>query len=209
MTRLLTIFLIAFSTTLIAQEEVAKDVLDRLSTTTQSYKNMKVGFDFIIENKNQNINEKQKGILILQDDMFRLEIEEQIIINDGENQWIYMTDMNEVQIMEHDPEEQLMSPKKLFTIYEEEGYKYSYVGAKSENGKRLQIIDLFPQESSAFMKVTLAVDAAKNQLHKITIHDKNGGTYTYSITAFSSNTTIKPFTFNSTDFPGVEVIDLR
>ena len=209
MTKLLTTFLIALSTTLIAQEEVAKDVLDRLSTTTQSYKNMKVGFDFIIENKTQNINEKQKGILVLQDDMFRLEIEELIIINDGENQWNYMTDMNEVQIMEHDPEEQLMSPKKLFTIYEEEGYKYSYVGAKSENGKRLQIIDLFPKESGAFMKVILAIDAAKNQLHKITMLDKNGGTYTYLITSFKSNTIVESFNFNTTSYPGIEIIDLR
>ena len=28
-------------------------------------------------------------------------------------------------------------------------------------------------------------------------------------TSFSSNTTVKPFTFNAADFPGVEVIDLR
>ena len=91
----------------------------------------------------------------------------------------------------------------------EKGYKYKYVGAKAENRRRLHVIDLFPEESDAFMKVTLAVDAAKNQLHKITIHDKNGGTYTYLITAFSSNTTVKPFTFNAADFPGVEVIDLR
>ena len=110
---------------------------------------MTVGFDFIFENKNQNINEKQKGILVLQEEMFRLEMEEQIIINDGESQWIYLTDMNEVQIMEHDPEEQMMSPNKLFTIYEE-GYKYTYVGTESQKGKLLQIIDLFPEEIYVF-----------------------------------------------------------
>jgi len=208
MTKLLTTLLIAFSTTLFAQEQVAKDVLDRLSITTKSYKNMTVGFDFIFENKNQNINEKQKGILVLQEEMFRLEMEEQIIINDGESQWIYLADMNEVQIMEHDPEDQMMSPNKLFTIYEE-GYKYSYVGTNLENGKRLQIIDLFPKESGAFMKVTLAVDAAKNQLHKITILDKNGGTYTYLVTSFKSNTAVAPFIFNTVDYPEVEAIDLR
>jgi len=208
MNKLLTTLLIAFSTTLFAQDEVAKYVLDRLSATTKSYKNMTVGFDFIFENKNQNINEKQKGILVLQQEMFRLEMEEQIIINDGESQWIYLADMNEVQIMEHDPEEEMMSPNKLFTIYEE-GYKYSYVGAESERGKRLQIIDLFPKESGAFMKITLAVDAAKNQLHKITILDKNGGTYAYLVTSFKSNTDVAPFTFNATNFPEIEVIDLR
>ena len=208
MTKLFTTLLIAFSTTLFAQDQVAKDVLDRLSATTKSYKNMTVGFDFIFENKNQNINEKQKGILVLQEEMFRLEMEEQIIINDGESQWIYLADMNEVQIMEHDPEEQMMSPNKLFTIYEE-GYKYIYVGAEAEKGKRLQIIDLFPEESGAFIKVTLAVDASKNQLHKITMHDKNGGTYAYLVTSFKSNTAIAPFIFKTVDYPGVEAIDLR
>ena len=208
MTKLLTTLLIALGTTLFAQDQVAKDVLDRLSATTKSYKNMTVSFDFIFENKNQNINEKQKGILVLQEEMFRLEMDEQIIINDGESQWIYLADMNEVQIMEHDPEEQMMSPNKLFTIYEE-GYKYIYVGAEAEKGKRLQIIDLFPEESGAFMKVTLAVDAAKNQLHKITMHDKNGGTYAYLVTSFKSNTAIAPFIFKTVDYPGVEAIDLR
>jgi outer membrane lipoprotein-sorting protein len=208
MTKLLTTLLIALGTTLFAQDQVAKDVLDRLSATTKSHKNMTVSFDFIFENKNQNINEKQKGILVLQEEMFRLEMEEQIIINDGESQWIYLADMNEVQIMEHDPEDQMMSPNKLFTIYEE-GYKYTYVGAETEKVKRLQIIDLFPEESGAFMKVTLAVDSAKNQLHKITMHDKNGGTYAYLVTNFKSNTTVAPFAFNSSNYPGIEVIDLR
>jgi outer membrane lipoprotein-sorting protein len=208
MNKIFTILLIALSIALFAQDQVAKDVLDKLSATTKSYKNMTIGFDFIFENTSQNIKETQKGILILEADNFRLEMDAQTVINNGESQWVYLADMNEVQIMEHDPEDDMMSPNKLFTIYEK-GYKYTYVGAEAEKGKRLQIIDLFPEESSAFMKVTLAVDAAKNQLHKITIHDKNGGTYTYLITLFSSNTTVEPFTFNPTDYEGVEVIDLR
>ena len=208
MNKIFTILLIALSSTLFAQDQVAKDVLDKLSATTKSCKNMTIGFDFILENTSQNIKETQKGILILEDENFRLEMDAQTIINDGETQWIYLTDMNEVQIMEHNPEDDMMNPNKLFTIYEE-GYKYTYIGAETENGKRLQIIDLFPKESNAFMKVTLAVDAAKNQLHKITVHDKNGGTYTYLINSFLINKTVKPFTFNTSDFPKVEVIDLR
>ena len=208
MTKLLTTLLIILSTTLFAQDQVAKDVLDKLSTTTKSYKNMTVGFDFIFENKSQNIKDVQQGTIVLQEESFRLEMQEQIIINDGESQWIYLADMNEVQIMEHDPEEEMMSPNKLFTIYEK-GYKYTYVGAEAEKGKRLQVIDLFPEESGAFIKITLAVDAAKNQLHKIIMHDKNGGSYTYLVTSFKSNTNITPFNFNAKDYPGVEVIDLR
>jgi outer membrane lipoprotein-sorting protein len=144
----------------------------------------------------------------LEDENFKLEMAEQTIINDGESQWVYLTDMNEVQIMEHDPEDNMMNLNKLFTIYEND-YKYTYVGAESEKGNNLQIVDLFPKESSAFIKITLAIDSTKDQLQKITMHDKNGGTYAYLITAFSSNTNVDPFTFNAADFPGVEVIDLR
>ena len=208
MNKIFTLLLIALSTILFAQDQVAKDVLDKLSATTKSYKNMTIGFDFILENTSQNIKETQKGILILEDDNFRLEMDAQTIINDGESQWVYLTDMNEAQIMEHDPEDDMMSPNKLFAIYEK-GYKYTYVGAEAEKGKRLQIIDLFPKESGAFMKITLAVDAAKNQLDKIIIHDKNGGTYTYKVNAFTTNTAVEPFTFNPSDYPDVEVIDLR
>ena len=207
MNKITTILLLAISSTLFAQDQVAKEALDKLRTTTNSYKNMTIAFDFIIENKSQNIKETQQGILVLQEDNFRLEMDAQTIINDGESQWVYLADMNEVQIMEHDPEEE-MTPNKLFTIYEN-GYKYTYVGASSEKGKRLQLIDLFPEESGEFMKINIAIDAAKNEIYRIRMHDKNGGTYTYLVNSFKSNTTIKPFYFDTVKQQGVEVIDLR
>ena len=58
-------------------------------------------------------------------------------------------------------------------------------------------------------KINIAIDATKNQLNRITMHDKNGGTYTYLVNLFKINTTIKPFIFNITEFPGAEIIDLR
>ena len=207
MNKITTILLLAISSTLFAQDPVAKEALDKLRATTNSYKNMTVAFDFIIENKSQNIKETQQGILVLQEDNFRLEMDAQTIINDGESQWVYLADMNEVQIMEHDPEEE-MTPNKLFTIYEN-GYKYTYIGASSEKGKRLQLIDLFPEESGDFMKINIAIDAAKNEIYRIRMHDKNGGTYTYLVNSFKSNTAIKPFYFNNEKHQGVEVIDLR
>ena len=209
MRKLFTTLLVALSISLFAQDQVAKDVLDRLSATTKSYKNMIIDFDLILENKSQHINDKQTGRLELQEDKFRLIIADQTIINDGESQWVYLANMNEVQIMEHDPEDDMMSPNKLFTIYED-NYKYTYVGAEAENGKRLQIIDLFPEESNAFIKITLVVDAAQHQLSRISIFDKNGGIYTYEVTTFTTNSTnLAPFTFNLSNYPDVEVIDLR
>ena len=207
MNKITTILLLAISSTLYAQDPLAKEALDKLRSTTKSYKNITIGFDFIIENKSQNIKETQQGILVLQEDKFILEMDAQTIINNGESQWVYLSDMNEVQIMEHDPEEE-MTPNKLFTIYEN-GYKYTYIGASSVQGKRLQLIDLFPEESGDFMKINIAIDAVKNEIYRIRMHDKNGGTYTYLVNSFKSNTKTKPFYFDNEKHQGVEVIDLR
>lgn len=208
MNKFISLFLIILHFSSFAQEKIAKEILDKLSATTKSYKNITIEFDFLLENKNQNIKEIQEGSLTLQENKFHLTIDNQIIINDGETQWIYLSDVNELQIMNHDPEESMMQPDKIFTIYEE-NYKYSYMGSENNNDKKLELIDLFPEESQEFIKINIAINSIKNQLERITLHDRNGSTYSYIIKSFTTNTSIKPFYFNTTDFPNVEIIDLR
>ena len=193
---------------LFAQNDLAKNILDQLSLTTKSYKNITIKFNFTFINENQNIKENQKGKLILNNNNFRLEMNDQTIINNGETQWIFLNDLNEVQIMEHDPEDDTMNPNKIFSIYEED-YKYNYIELKSEDEKKIHLIDLFPKKSNEFIKINIAVNADKNQLERIKIYDKNGGNYTYSITSFITNTNIEPFIFNINEFPDIEIIDLR
>ena len=198
-----------FSTLLSAQDEAASNILTKLSNTHKLYNNITVAFDLNYENQNLNIKEKQSGTLVISGDNFLVDIDNQIIINNGEVQWIYLADMNEVQVINHEAENEMMNPKNFFKIHERIS-KYRYIGLKSEDKKRLHIIELFPEESSMFMKVELTVNSEKNQLHNIILFDKSGGTYTYLITSFKSNSEETPlFIFNTEDYPDVEVIDLR
>ncbi len=198
-----------FSATLSAQDETARNILNKLSETHKLYNNITVNFDLNYENKNLNIKEKQSGILVISGDKFLLDIDDQIIINNGEIQWIYLADMNEVQIINHEEENNIMNPKNFFNFYERIS-KYRYIGVKSEDKTRLHIIELFPEESSMFMKVELTVNSEKNQLKNIILFDKSGGTYTYLITSFISNSKETPqFIFNTEDYPDIDVIDLR
>lgn len=214
MRKLITSSLILLSSTIFAQDQIAKETLERLNTTTRSYENLTINFEFNYKwgnpdnKKAMQIDESFNGILITKGDKFLLEVNNQIIINDGETQWIYLADMNEVQIINNSPEDNMMNPNKLLATYEED-YKYTYVGTVLEKGKRLQIINLFPKKSQEFIKITIAVDATRNQLERVTAKDKNGASHTYLIKSFKSNTIIKPFNFNIADFPDVEVIDLR
>lgn len=193
-----------------AQESKAKKILEKLSNETKKQKNITIDFKFIFENKSQAIKEIQIGNLIIENEKFILNLEDQKIINNGETQWIYLKDENEVQIMENDPEDDLLSPKKIFTIYEK-NYKQKLIKSENINNTTIQhTIDLYPKKSEEFIKINLIINENNSmRLEKITMQDKNGGTYTYLIEKFQSNINNELFDFKVKDYIGIEVIDLR
>jgi len=173
MNRTLIFILLTLSIHSYAQDEKSNEILQQLSLNTQAYKNIDVDFNFKFENVTQEISENQKGNIKIVSNKFRLELNQQIIISDDTTQWIYLKESNELQIMEYDSLDDMISPNKLFTIYEE-GYKESYIELKKESDLTLHIIDLFPIESNAFQKIQLQINSEKIQLHNIILFDKNG-----------------------------------
>ena len=211
MKNIITLFLsICISqTNVLAQDELATDILAKLSKTTKAFTSISIEFDHTFTNKSAGINEKNSGTLILKGEQFRIDMEKQLIVNNGTTHWIYLKEMNELTIMDYDSEdEDALSPNKLFTVYNED-YKNAYVQAKSINGERMHIIDLFPKESGPIMKIRLTINALKNQINILALYDKNGGVYTYNIKNFKSNLDVAPFNFDTTNYPEAEVIDLR
>ena len=188
------------------QDEKAEKILKDLSTNTKSYSNMDVDFDFNFINTSQDINESQKGNIKINQNKFRLDLNQQLIISDDSIQWIYLKESNELQIMEYDSQDEMISPNKLFTIYEN-GYKSQYIELKENN----HIIDLFPIESNEFKNIQLHIDQDKIQLKKIILFDKNGGSFSYSITKLITDKEIdkNTFRFNEANYPDLEIIDLR
>lgn len=188
------------------QDEKAEKILKDLSANTKSYSYMDVDFDFNFINTSKDINESQKGNIKINQNKFRLDLNQQLIISDDSIQWIYLKESNELQIMEYDSQDEMISPNKLFTIYEN-GYKSQYIELKENN----HIIDLFPIESNEFKNIQLHIDQDKIQLKKIILFDKNGGSFSYSITKLITDKEIDEnvFRFNEANYPDLEIIDLR
>lgn len=187
-------------------QDRAKEILDKVSQKTASYNSIEAHFTNTIISKAAGINESQDGILSLQGDFYRLELEGQTIISDGETNWIHLVDEEEVQITEIDDDEESISPSKMFTIYQE-GYKYEFVTEKNQE----YIIDLFPEVSGSFTKIELRVNTLKMHITGFTLYDKSGNEYSYDVKLFSPNKTFATdfFQFNAARFPEVDVIDLR
>ena len=189
-----------------AEDDKTDKILENLSVKTKSYNYMDVDFDFNFLNTTQGIDENQKGNIKINENKFRLDLNQQLIISNDSIQWIYLKESNELQIMEYDSEDNMLSPNKLFTIYEN-GYKSQYV----ELFENQHIIDLFPVERNEFKNIRIYIEKDKIQLKKIILYDKNGGSFTYSITKFLTDAKIddKSFLFNKNEYPELEIIDLR
>ena len=187
-------------------QDRANEILDKVSQKTASYSNIEAHFTNAIISEAAGINESQKGVFYLQGDLYRLELEGQTIISDGESNWIHLIDEEEVQITEIDEEDDNMSPSKMFTIYQE-GYKNQFVSETNNN----YIIDLIPEESSSFIKIELRISKKEMRIDGFTIFDKNGGSYVYDVELFKANQTFEKdfFQFNTSAHPNLDVIDLR
>ena len=190
---------------LIAQNK-AKEILDRVSQTTEAYNTIQATFINSIISKATGINESKEGTLYLKDDLYRLEMKEQTIISDGETNWIHLINEKEVQIIEIDEEEETISPSKMFTLYQE-GYKYNFIEEKDDQ----YIIDLIPEESGAFIKIELRIDKAKMHVRGFTLFDKNDNLYSYNIINLITNEKIDDdlFYFDISEKSDLDIIDLR
>lgn len=204
MSKLILIFLLLPG--FLFSQDRANEILDKLSQKTASYSTIEAHFTNAIISEVAGINESQKGVLYLQGDLYRLELEGQTIISDGESIWIHLIDEEEVQITEVDEEEESISPSKMFTIYQE-GYEKKFVSETSNN----YIIDLIPLVSSSFIKIELRISKKDMRIAGFILFDQNSGSYAYDVNLFKANQTFEEdfFQFNTTAHPNVDVIDLR
>ena len=203
---LITLFL-SFSVTVFSQD--ASQILNSLSEKTKSYKNISIDFDFKYENELEDIREKKSGKIIIENEKFKLEIDDQIIVCNGKDQWIYSKETNEVQILEYDRNNEFMNPKNLLNIYEK-GYNYRYDKEIEIDSKYYHLIDLFPNEkNNEIIKISLAISKDENMVKKIEAYESNGAIYTYTVIKSRYNRKNLKFDFDTSKYENIYIIDLR
>ncbi|MDY0342776.1 MAG: outer membrane lipoprotein carrier protein LolA [Lentimicrobium sp.] len=187
-------------------DKKAQTILDEVSAKTKSYKTIRIEFDYTMINKAQNINDSFKGVLISKGDRYKLTFSGQDIISDGKTSWTYLKDANEVQINNADSGEDSFTPTNLLSSYTE-NYKAKLA---SETAKQ-QIIELIPLQKKTFNKVIITIDKSRKMVQQIAIYDKNGSIYTYAVHKFETDLPFADnlFTFNASQYPGVDEIDMR
>jgi outer membrane lipoprotein carrier protein len=202
---------------LFAQEETidakANTILQSLSKKTKAYKSIKADFNITMYGKDKKVTETQKGKLIVKGGKYRLEVKNQVVISDSTTMWTYLKDANEVQINNVDHSDKgTISPTNIFTIYDK-GFKSHFDKEETVNGATIESIDLYPKhpEKEKYHTLKLTIDKTKNQITGIQVFMKDGTTVEYTIDTFSADTDLldATFKFNTKDYPGIDVEDLR
>jgi outer membrane lipoprotein-sorting protein len=196
------------------QDAKAKEILEKVTKTTQSHPSLEAKFSFEMNNKAQNIQEKYTGTIILKNKKYKLDIPLMglKVTSDGKTIWTYMVSSNEVSISNLDESsDDLMDPSKIFTIYER-GFNYKYIGETVDGGVAVHNIELTPQKPTGDIeKIRIKIDKQKSLIKGANMNGKDGNVYTVSIAQFKTDGVFKDsdFVFDTKKYPGIEVVDMR
>lgn len=188
-------------------EKKAIALLEDVTAKMKSYKTMKLDFTYSMVNKGQKIKETFKGTLAAKGDKYKLNISEQQVFCDGKTAWTYIKDANEVTINDVTGDDESFTPTKFMT-----SYGSNYKSKLAEDKGNQQVIEMTPIKGRRTLaKVRLTLDKNEKQVKGMQVYDKNGGVFTYNIVRFVTDQPISDseFTFKASNYPKVEVVDMR
>lgn len=189
-------------------------VLDKVTAQYNTYKTLKADFTFrYFRNEQDKTGQSEQGKLLLDqaDGKYRISTASQELISDGKSQWAVLKDADEVQITEVGAQEGSITPFNIFSFFKQ-GFTQQQLADVREGNLSLAVIELTPTDNRRnYNKIQVRVVKSTHQLHDVTIYDKNKSRYSYSIKNLSANPALAPesFVFNKSEFPGMEIVDLR
>ena len=127
-----------------------------------------------------------------------------MIINNGDIQWTYLKDINEVQISNNEITTGVSKLSDLFKISKND---YKILFLKDEIN--FYLIELIPKTIKPFIKIQIKFQKQNKEISEIKVFDKEGGKFTYSVNRLKYDLEINSFYFDTSKFPGIEIIDLR
>jgi len=197
-----------FTTSVQAQgDKKSTAILEAMSNKYQKVKSFKAVFTYTPEG-----GKPLKGDATVKGTKFRLKMAGQEIFNDGKLMATYIKETNEVNLQDFDPSAGGdLDPTRIYSAYKK-GFKYVFLQEKKEGAQTYEVVELTSTgKNSQVDKVQIQVNKADKSINSWKIFQKNGQKVTYKVEQFQPDVTVPDtyFTFNSKQFPGVEVVDLR
>lgn len=205
--------LCCFATLLFAEvNEEAVALLDKTSSlykqSTGTEMSLKISIDDAQTGQQTSVN----GNLKTRDKRFVLTTSFATMNFDGKNLYIYQPDVNEITISSPaESEISDMDPTQIMSMYSE-GYQIPKPEYSTENGKKIAIVSLYPEDKAEdFHRLSLKIDLSNYCPLQITTYGKNGMTNTIDILKIDTNKNFseKELIFDLKKYPKAQIIDIR
>ena len=202
------LFAAFFSSSVFGQyDPEAKQVLDAMSERYKQVDAFTASFTQKLTNESADVEESVDGVVTVKNNMYKLEIADQEVYNDGKDIWTYNKEIAEATVSEFESDGSEISLSNIWDLYRD-GYKYILLST-NKNGNR--VVDLDPiDRTKTFFKVRMIINKS-DELFSFTVFENSGNQYRYQILNFTERKDVTDafFKFNPADYPNVEVIDFR
>jgi outer membrane lipoprotein-sorting protein len=202
--RFILLLLGCYTVALAQGPEQAKYLLNQVSVEIKKQKNLRLEFQYVLENKEEQIKQETEGKVTLAGDQYKLEFLEVIQLFDGKKTYTIVPENEEITVSIPDEGEAIsVNPSKLLSFYEE-GYDYHWDISQRVMGRNIQFVKLIPSEENEDIQyLLLGIDVAKNSIYRLIEIGNNKTTTTLTIINQEENISLPEdyFEFNSSEYP--------
>ena len=142
--------------------------LDEASSTMSGYDNISVEFDYVLDNRAEDVSQELSGTLLLKGEKYVVNLFGSTQIFDGAKTYTIIPENEEVNISEADIDDaNTFRPSKFYSFYKS-GYTYSMDESKTVGGKRIQFVRLVPIDSdSETESILVGIDEATKHIYQV------------------------------------------
>lgn len=195
----------------------SQKIIDDMAAKFKSYPSVSLPFSATVTNWQGQQETEQEGKLWLKGNKYKLELPEFVIFFDGTKIFRYLPEVKEVNVTMPDPNEndevfQLLNPQTYVNL-SSKSFKCNLVKENTINNRQVYEINLYPIniKTTNFSRIRVMIEKKSLQLVYLKAFMNDKTQYDLSFKPYETyQTTLRDsfFTFNKSEHPGVEVIDL-
>ncbi len=157
-----------FNVTIAQNDKAAKSALDKASATMRAYENISMDFDYVLDNKAEDVKQEMSGDVLLEGEKYLVNLFGSTQIFDGLKTYTIIPENEEVNVNDTDiDEENTFTPSKFYSFYQS-GYTYAMDELKMVNGKKVQFVRLIPIDTnSEISSILVGIDTKNNHIYQI------------------------------------------
>lgn len=190
--------------------ETAQEILEKVKAKYDGIADGELKFSQQVKFSMANIEQRVNGTLFFKkENKYRVELDAQTIVTDGETVWSYSASNKQVLIDRFKSDERTLTPERILTAAPSD-FSAAVLGKEKIGKIDATVLKLVPRDEQSLIKtMKLWIDDSDWMMMKVELTDVNGKVTTYSVTDIRLNIGLPDSRFKYQIPEGTDVVDLR